>query len=293
MSSAKGGVEAWEGALTDTSEALEAMVAAVREAGDAALALQRTGLSRTEKSGHHDIVTEGDIASQRIAMTNLAKVLPGLPFAAEESDDQALVPGIPQAVVGADGSLGEKAYLALDPVDGTTNFACGGPDWGVAAAVVRRETGPTHGVLYLPGKEIVVQAAKGHGCKVNGESVRLRQGQVMKECLVSAEIGQFVPDDRLQRLLRLVHHSMGIRNLFSSTGNTADILSGVHGAWVHLKGGSVWDFAAGVLAVEEAGGFACDLQGNPLKWDKLHMEVVLAANQEIAQQLVSVLNIAV
>lgn len=39
--------------------------------------------------------------------------------------------------------------------------------------------------------------------------------QVMKECLVAAEIGQFVPDDRLQRLLRLVHHSMGIRSLFS------------------------------------------------------------------------------
>lgn len=40
----------------------------------------------------------------------------------------------------------------------------------------------------------------------------------MKECLVAAEIGQFVPDDRLQRLLRLVHHSMGIRNLFSRSG---------------------------------------------------------------------------
>lgn len=36
-----------------------------------------------------------------------------------------------------------------------------------------------------------------------------------------------------------------------STGNTADILSGVHGAWVHLKAGSVWDFAAGALAVQE------------------------------------------
>ena len=48
------------------------------------------------------------------------------------------VPGIPQAVVDvADDSLGEKAYLALDPVDGTTNFACGGPDWGVSATIHR------------------------------------------------------------------------------------------------------------------------------------------------------------
>eukprot|EP00903_Cladosiphon_okamuranus_P014217 g13208.t2 len=291
MASEEGAVEAWEEALKDTSRVLEGMVTAVREAGDAALDLQRTGLSRQEKGGHHDIVTEGDIASQRIAMTNLARVLPGLPFAAEESDEQAMVPGIPQAAVNADAFMGEKAYLALDPVDGTTNFACGGPDWGVAAAVVQ-DTGPTNGVIYLPGKGIVIQAAKGHGCRVNGETIRLREGQVMKECLVAAEIGRFVPDDRLQRLLRLVHHSMGIRNLFSSTGNTVDILSGVHGAWVHLKGGSVWDFAAGVLAVEEAGGFACDLQGNALKWDKLHMEVVLAANEEIAKQLVSVLDIA-
>lgn len=47
----------------------------------------------------------------------------------------------------------------------------------VAAAVVRRDTGPTHDVLYLPGKGIVVQAAKGHGGRVNGQSIRLRKGQ--------------------------------------------------------------------------------------------------------------------
>ncbi|CAM9551516.1 unnamed protein product, partial [Hapterophycus canaliculatus] len=160
----------------------------------------------------------------------------------------------------------------------------------VAAAVVRRDTGPTHGVLYLPAKGLVVEAARGQGCRVNGELVRLRKDQA--KCLVAAEIGRFVPDNRLHSLLRLVNHSMGIRNLFSSTGNTADVLSGVHGAWVHLKGGSVWDFAAGSLAVEEAGGFACDLQGRPLKWDKLQMEVVLAANEEIAREVVRVLDIA-
>lgn len=43
------------------------------------------------------------------------------------------VPGIPQAVVDTEGFLHEKAYLAMDPVDGTTNFACGGPDWGGSA----------------------------------------------------------------------------------------------------------------------------------------------------------------
>ncbi|CAM9494882.1 unnamed protein product [Ectocarpus sp. 12 AP-2014] len=287
----KGGVQTWQGSLRDTPCVLKEMSSAVRKAGSAALALQRTEMSRTEKAGHHDIVTEGDLVSQRIAMGSLAKILPGLPFAAEESDEQAMIPGVPQARINPQGLVEAEAYLALDPVDGTTNFACGGPDWGVAAAVVQRDTGPTHGVLYLPGKDLVVEAARGHGCRVNGELIRLRKGQVLRECLVAAEIGKFVPDDRLQRLLGLVHHSMGVRNLFSSTGNTADVLSGVHGAWVHLKGGSVWDFAAGSLAVEEAGGFACDLQGNPLKWDKLHMEVVLAANEEIAKDVVSVLNI--
>ncbi|CAM9869952.1 unnamed protein product [Scytosiphon promiscuus] len=158
------------------------------------------------------------MVSQRIAMTALAKVLPGLSFAAEETDEQAMVIGVPQAGIDPDGFIGAEAYLALDPIDGTTNFACGGPDWGVAAAVVRRETGPTHGVLYLPGKGIVVEAAKGHGCRINGEPVRLRRGQVMKECLVAAEIGRFIPDDRLHRLLGLVNHSMGIRNLFSRFG---------------------------------------------------------------------------
>lgn len=48
---------------------------------------------------------------------------------------------------------------------------------------------------------------------------RPKSCQVLRECLVAAEIGKFVPDDRLQRLLRLVHHSMGVRNLFSRCGS--------------------------------------------------------------------------
>lgn len=46
------------------------------------------------------------------------------------------VQGVPQARVDSDGFIGAEAYLALDPVDGTTNFACGGPDWGVRAMFV-------------------------------------------------------------------------------------------------------------------------------------------------------------
>lgn len=49
----------------------------------------------------------------------------------------------------------------------------------MTAAVVRRDTGPTHGVIYLPGKGLMVEAARGHGCRVNGELVRLQNGQVL------------------------------------------------------------------------------------------------------------------
>lgn len=49
------------------------------------------------------------------------------------SFDAEQVSGVPQAPIGAEGFVHAEAYLALDPVDGTTNFACGGPDWGVSA----------------------------------------------------------------------------------------------------------------------------------------------------------------
>lgn len=52
--------------------------------------------------------------------------------------------------------------------------------------MVQRDTGPTHGVLYLPGKDLVVEAARGHGCRVNGELIQLRKGQVrivLRSCL--------------------------------------------------------------------------------------------------------------
>lgn len=46
------------------------------------------------------------------------------------------VPGVPLAPIDPDGLIGADSYLALDPVDGTTNFACGGPDWGVSHSEV-------------------------------------------------------------------------------------------------------------------------------------------------------------
>lgn len=48
------------------------------------------------------------------------------------------VPGVPLAPIDPDGLIGASSYLALDPIDGTTNFACGGPDWGVSHLKVAR-----------------------------------------------------------------------------------------------------------------------------------------------------------
>ncbi|CAN0466816.1 unnamed protein product, partial [Phaeothamnion confervicola] len=139
-----------------------------------------------------------------------------------------------------------------------------------------------------------VLVARGRGCWVDGRRVSLRRlgGQRrLRDCLVGAEIGAFVPDHRLRRLLLLVHHCLGVRNVFASVGNTADMLSSVTGCWAHLGGGKIWDFAAGALAVEEAGGAACDGMGRTLRWDRLQMDVVLAADTALAAELVAALDL--
>lgn len=257
------------------------------------------GLTATNKSAAFDLVTEADVLSQCTALSSLAAALPAdVAFVAEESDESGAVPESARermAEVAEGGAIMARRFVTVDPIDGTSNFFCGGADWSVAAAVVE-DGRPATAAIYLPVRGDLMVAARGEGCWVNGRLMDCRKlERPLQRCLVAAEMGAFVGRDNLQRLVRLPDVSLGLRNVFSTTGNTADFVSGITGAFLHLRGGWIWDFAPTALCVEESGAVACDAHGAPLSWNNVMgtvrpTGVIFAANASIRDEVLRVLH---
>jgi len=116
----------------------------------------------------------------------------------------------------------------------------------------------------------------------------------LERSLVAAEMGGFIGEEGLQKLLRFPTHSLGIRNAFSTTGNVDDLLLGITALFLHLRGGSIWDFAPTALLVQEAGGVVRDAEGERLVWGHLMGSlqptgVIFAASPAVMEQALSVL----
>jgi fructose-1,6-bisphosphatase/inositol monophosphatase family enzyme len=124
-------------------------------------------------------------------------------------------------------------------------------------------------VIYLPRRDTLLTAVQGHGCRRDGRPLVPLPQRPLASSLVGAEMGGFIGEEGLHRLLRFPSCSLGLRNVFSTTGNIDDLLGGVTSLFMHLRGGWVWDFAPTALCVLEAGGAVSDSSGQPLEWSHL------------------------
>jgi len=175
------------------------------------------------------------------------KAYPDHGFLAEESGDQA-------------GSA-ETVWI-IDPLDGTTNFIHGFPQYCVSICVQQRGA-LAHAVVYDPSRNELFTASKGRGAFLNDRRMRVSKCLRLKEALV----GTGFP---FKELSRLDLYTRQLRNLMSSTAGVrragaaaldlAYVACGRLDAFWEL-GLSPWDMAAGALLIQEAGGLVGDLEG--------------------------------
>mmetsp|Transcript_25562 Transcript_25562/g.33435 ORF Transcript_25562/g.33435 Transcript_25562/m.33435 type:complete len:339 (+) Transcript_25562:42-1058(+) len=266
------------------------MESALKEGGLKALSIQKS-VTRKNKSASYDLVTEGDITSQAVITNRFSNIFPAVPYVPEENDAEACAKGIELVSIDqAQNKILAETYLTIDPIDGTSNYASGSPDWGPMACLIK-DNMPSAAVLHMPSKDVTFLASKGKGCYRNGHKINLKQNLRLCDVIVGAEIHPLIEEARLHKVMRLMtgKYALGIRNTSSSIGNFVDILEGNTGAFVHMQGASIWDLAAGVLAVEEAGGYCCDLHGKPLQWNQLKMEAICANDKKMALEIVDIL----
>ncbi len=233
-------------------EIIDLVDVAVAAAGRAAAFLRQTQPPApedwTEKS-RHDFVTDTDRGAEAIIAETLTQRIPGSIVVGEELS--------PAAARG-----GDVVWL-VDPLDGTTNYLHGYPQYAVSiGAMVRGALGV--GVIHDVTRDLVYRAAKGHGAWL-GER-RLAVSTVAEPRL--ALVGTGFPFKRLDGLERYIRQftavmsgSSGIRRAGSAALDLADVAAGRFDAFWELSL-APWDVAAGVVLIREAGGVVTTLAGD-------------------------------
>ena len=196
----------------------------------------------------NDFVSEVDEAAEEAIIAVLRDAYPDHGILAEES-----------------GTRDAKAdYVwVVDPLDGTTNFLHGFPQYCVSIALLHKGK-PTQAVVYDPNRNELFTATKGVGAYLNDRRIRVSRTDKLDDALMGTgfpfrEIDNL--DDYLRMLKNVMRSTSGIRRPGAAALDLAWVACGrIDGFWE--IGLSPWDMAAGALLVREAGGLIGDLDGN-------------------------------
>lgn len=171
-----------------------------------------------------------------------------------------------------DGLLGEEGSRqagesgrrwVVDPLDGTVNYLYGIPQWCVSVALEDGE-GALLGVVLDPLRDELFSASRGLGASVNGEQVRVSGAGELARALVATGFS-YEPERRAEQAAvasRVLPRVRDIRRAGSAALDLAWVAAGRLDGF-YERGVKPWDWAAGRLLVEEAGGATRDLPGEP------------------------------
>jgi len=217
-----------------------------------------------------DLVTEADIASEQAVLTMMQRHLPSHAILAEES-------GLQQ-------STGDNPLLwAIDPLDGTTNYAHQYPFYAVSIGLLL-EGIPQVGVVYLPFFNELFRAATGLGATLNRQPIQVSTTEDLAQSLLVTGFAydrRETSDNNYAEFCHLTHITQGVRRGGSAASDLAYVACGrLDGYWE--RGLSPWDLAAGTVLVREAGGEVTAYDRSPLQ---LETGRILATNGHLQAAL--------
>jgi len=228
---------------------LNIAVRAARRAGSVInrAALEGGGFEVRAKQ-RNDFVTKVDHAAEAAIIETVRKAYPDHAVLAEES--------------GATPGQAEYQWI-IDPLDGTTNFIHGFPQYCVSIAI-RHRGALAHGVIYDPTKNELFTASKGRGAFLNDRRIRVSKCARLGDALVGTGF-PFREVERIElytrQLKTMMQTAAGVRRAGAAALDLAYVACGRLDAFWEM-GLSAWDMAAGALMILEAGGLVGDLRGD-------------------------------
>jgi myo-inositol-1(or 4)-monophosphatase len=225
-------------------------------------------------------VTRADVSVEELIKSDLEARFPDLPIVGEETSDDLEVDG--------------DEYIAVDPIDGTSNYLRGTPFFAVTLAYLQ-EGWPVAGVVIDPVHEVTYCAARGSGATSNGEPLALsgEKARSLRHATVSLP-GESLPRHLRERFLGRI---AGRLNRMQSLRSVALELAGLAAGWldaVVFGSVSVWDVAAGCLIVEEAGGVWTAIDGTqvPFGDSRARYSVLAACSPELHAEILSLIEVS-
>ena len=226
--------------------------------------------------GPGNFVTAADRKAEEILREELAKARPGYGFLGEEGGR-------------TEGSDSTHLWI-VDPLDGTTNFLHGIPQFAISIAL-EREGVIIAGLIYNPANDELFLAERGKGTFLNDTRLRVAGRRRLADSVITCglpHIGRGDLELSRRELTAVQEHVAGLRRFGSAALDLAWIAAGrFDGYWEHNL--SPWDMAAGILLVREAGGFVTDLDGSDAMFAKGD---IIAGNETIHRELLSLLQSA-
>ena len=252
---------------------------AVKAARRAASIINRASFEvdqlRIDRKGHNDFVTEVDKAAENAIIEVLKRAYPDHAILGEESSASANLH-----------DENENVWI-IDPLDGTTNFIHGFPQYAISIALQHRDQ-ITQAVIYDPTRNELFTASKGAGAFLNDKRIRVAK----RDKLADALIGTGFPysdlsalDEYVKMFHLMTQKSAGLRRPGSAALDLAYVAAGRLDGFFE-KNLKPWDVAAGALLVSEAGGIIANFSGDA---DYLYKGDVIAGSPKIFAQMLNVL----
>lgn len=205
-----------------------------------------------EKGRPGDLLTAADKAAEATILEIIGRHFPHHGILAEES-----------------GQLGENKseyQWAIDPLDGTTNFAHQYPFFATSIGLLIKGV-PQVGVVFDPFHNELYRAAKGLGATRNRHPIRVSPTSELNKCLLVTGFAydrRETSDNNYAEFCHLTHLTQGVRRSGAASIDLAHVSCGrLDGYWE--RGLSPWDMAAGIVLVEEAGGKVTAYDGSPFQ----------------------------
>lgn len=248
-------------------------IKAARAAGDVILRYHnQVELINIENKAANDFVSEVDKAAENAIINEIVTVFPEHSILAEESGEV----------------IKNNTYQwIIDPLDGTNNYLHNYPHYAVSIALYKNKE-PNHCVIYDPFKEELFYASKGAGAYLNDKRLRVSEKKDIQTALIGTGFPFRNPKnlDFYLKIFKKVHPKVtDIRRSGSAALDLAYIAAArLDGFWeMDLN---KWDMAAGILLIQEAGGFISDFAGEK---NYLTTGSVVAGNENCFKEILKII----
>jgi myo-inositol-1(or 4)-monophosphatase len=222
--------------------------------------------------GPANFVSLADKRAEEMLYTDLNKARPGYGFIGEEGGNR-------------DGTDKSHTWI-VDPLDGTTNFLHGIPQFAVSIGLAR-EGQIIAGLIYNPANDELYMAEKGSGAFLNDTRLRVAGRKQLNECVIACGLPHIGRGDfELSRneMAALQPKVAGLRRFGAASLDLAFVAAGrLDGYWERNL--QPWDVAAGLILIREAGGTVGDINGG----DVLTTGNVVAGNEFVHGALTKIL----